>query len=96
MVTLETLRGQQREAILALGLTHGARNIRVFGSVARGESDDSSDVDFLVEFESGRTLFDLIRLRLALKDLLGTEVEITTPATLLYVRDRVLQGAQTL
>ncbi len=96
MVTLDTLRGQQRDAILALGSKHGARTMRVFGSVARGENNESSDVDFLVEFEDGRTLFDLIRLRLALRELLGTEVEIATPATFRYLRDRVLAEAQAL
>jgi predicted nucleotidyltransferase len=96
MITLDTLRGKQREAIVALGSLHGATSMRVFGSVARGQNDNSSDVDFLVEFEKGRTLFDLIRLRLALKDLLGTEVEVVTPATLHYLRDRVLSEAQYL
>lgn len=96
MVTLDSLRGERREAILGLGSQHGARSMRVFGSVARGDNDESSDVDFLVEFEKGRTLFDLIRLRLALKDLLGAEVEIVTPATLRYLKDRVLSEAQTL
>lgn len=73
-----------------------SQTMRVFGSVARGENDDSSDVDFLVEFKKGRTLFDLIRLRLALKDLLGIEVEIVTPATLHYLRERVLSEARAL
>jgi uncharacterized protein len=68
----------------------------VFGSVARGESSGASDVDFLVEFESGRTLFDLIGLRLDLLDLLGTEVDLVTPGSLHYLRDRVLAEAKSI
>lgn len=61
----------------------GAHRIHVFGSVARGDSREDSDVDFLVEF-------DLIGLRLDLKDLLGTEVDVVTPGSLRYMRGRVL------
>ena len=67
--------------------------MRVFGSVARGDNQESSDVDLLVEFERGRTLFDLIGLRLDLRDLLGTEVEIVAPGSLRYLRDRVMTEA---
>jgi predicted nucleotidyltransferase len=49
-------------------------SLRIFGSVARGANRENSDVDFLVEFEPSRTLFDLIALRLDLKELLGTEL----------------------
>jgi len=94
MVTLDTLRHEKREAILQLAGKHGARDIRVFGSIARGESSAVSDVDFLVEFESGRNLFDLIGLRLALRELLGAEVDLVTPGSLHYLRDRVLAEAK--
>lgn len=96
MVTLDTLQREKRGEILRLGEKHGAQNIRVFGSVARGESREGSDVDLLVEFAPGRTLFDLIGLRLDLKDLLGAEVEIVTPNSLRYLRDRVLAEAKVL
>jgi len=96
MVTLENLRGEKRTAILALGEKHGARNIRVFGSVARGENSEASDVDFLVEFDPGRTLFDLIGLRLDLRDLLRAEVDVVTPGNLRYLRDRVLAESQSV
>ena len=96
MVTLETLQGEKRTEILRLGEKHGARNIRVFGSVARGGSREESDVDFLVDFDKGRTLFDLIGLRLDLKDLLGVEVDIVTPNSLRYIREQVLAEARTL
>lgn len=96
MITLDTLRREKKAAILRLGEKHGARSMRVFGSVARGDNQQASDVDFLVEFEKGRTLFDLIRLRLDLRDLLGVEVEIATPNSLHYIRDRVLAEAKAL
>ena len=56
--TLSHLR-TQREDILRVAAKHGAKNVQVFGSVARGESDADSDVDFLVELEPGRSLLDL-------------------------------------
>jgi predicted nucleotidyltransferase len=93
MVTLSTLRQDKRAEILRLAETHGARNIRVFGSVARAENREDSDVDLLVEFESGKTLFDLIGLKLDLENLLGVKVDVVTPNSLRYVRDRVLAEA---
>lgn len=94
MVTLDTLQHQKRDAILQLAGKYGARNVRVFGSVARGENTGTSDVDFLVEFENGRSLFDLIRLRLDLRDLLGAEVDLVTPGNLRYLRDGVRAEAK--
>ena len=96
MVTLDTLRREKRNEILRLGEKHGASSIRVFGSVARGDNREGSDVDLLVEFDSGRTLFDLIGLRLDLKELLGAEVDIVTPNSLRYLRDRVVAEARAL
>jgi predicted nucleotidyltransferase len=58
-MTLETLLNAKRDEILHICAKYGARNVRVFGSVARGEADEQSDIDFLVELEPGRTLFDL-------------------------------------
>jgi hypothetical protein len=96
VVTLDTLQGEMRAEILRLGEKRGARHIRVFGSVVRGDSREESDVDFLVEFDQGRTLFDLIGLRLDLKDLLGVDVDIVTPNSLRYIRDEVLAEARAL
>jgi uncharacterized protein len=63
----------------------------VFGSVARGEDTPGSDVDFLVEFEEGRTLLDLSGLRLDLIDLLDRNVDVATPASLHpRLRDQIL------
>jgi len=74
----------------------GGRDVRVFGSVARGDNGENSDVDFLVEFEVGRTLLDLIGLKLDLQDLLGATVDVVTPNSLRYIRERVLAEAQPL
>jgi predicted nucleotidyltransferase len=96
MLTLDTLRHEKKADILRLSETHGGHNIRVFGSVARGDNRENSDVDFLVEFEKGRTLFDLIGLKLDLQDLLCVTVDVVTPNSLRYIRDRVLAEAQPL
>jgi predicted nucleotidyltransferase len=93
MVTLDTLRGEKREEILRLAEVHGARNVRVFGSVARAENREDSDVDMLVEFDRGQSLFDLVRLKEDLEDLLGVRVDVVTPNGLRYLRERVLAEA---
>lgn len=93
-MTLEDLRTRRRDEILRVAAARGARNIRVFGSVARGENDDNSDVDFLVELEPGRTLFDLSGLLLDLEALLRTPVDVVTERGLRpRIRDRVLAEA---
>ena len=94
MLTLDILRREKKAAILHLAGKHGARNIRVFGSVARGDNGETSDVDFLVEFDEGRTLFDLIDFRLDLRELLGVDVDIVTPNSLRYMREPVLAEAR--
>jgi uncharacterized protein len=93
MITLELLRTRDKAGIEALAHKHGASNLRVFGSVAKGVNREDSDVDFLIDFEPSRTLFDLIALRLDLKELLGAEIEIVTPGSLRYIRERVLNEA---
>jgi predicted nucleotidyltransferase len=93
MMLEERLR-EKREDILRLCARHGARNVRVFGSVARGEADAQSDLDFLVELEPGRTLFDLGGLQYDLEQLLGCPVDVVTERGLkVRIRDRVLQEA---
>lgn len=62
---------EKREEILRISAKHGARNVRVFGSVARGVADEQSDLDFIVQLESGRSLFDLGGLQYELEQLLG-------------------------
>ena len=96
MVTLDSLRHERKAAIDHLARKHGVRNIRVFGSVARGDNQAASDVDFLVEFDKDRALFDLIAFRLDLRELLGVEVDVVTPNSLRYIRDRVLAEARAI
>lgn len=71
-----------REAILAKAAQHGAENVRLFGSTARGDTSDESDVDFLVSLRPGRTLLDLARLEMALESLLGRSVDVVTESAL--------------
>lgn len=73
---------QHRRELLDLARRYGARNVRVFGSVARGEAGPDSDVDLLVDLEPGRTLLDLIGLRQDAGDLLGVDVDVATPEML--------------
>ena len=75
--SLEQLRARRGE-ILEIAARHGVFNIRVFGSVARGEAGEGSDVDFLVDIESGRSLFDLGAFYADLEDLLGCEIDVGT------------------
>ena len=60
MVSLQELRHEKRAAIIDLARRHGARNIRVYGSVARGQANDSSDLDLLVEWAPDRSLLDVV------------------------------------
>lgn len=71
------LRGR-REEILAVARARGATRVRVFGSVARGDDSAASDVDFLVDLEPTRTLFDLGGLVMDLRDLLQRDVDVVT------------------
>ncbi len=84
-----------RTEILAIAERHGARNVRVFGSVARGQADGRSDVDFLVEMEPGRSLFDVGGLLMELQGLLHRPVDVVTVNGLRpRIRDRVLREAR--
>jgi predicted nucleotidyltransferase len=84
----------RREDILRLAAQHGAHRVRVFGSAARGDAGPDGDLDFLVEFEEGRSLLDVTALWQDLEELLGLEVDIVEPEGLhWYIRDRVLREA---
>jgi predicted nucleotidyltransferase len=84
--------GSKREDVLALARKHGATNVRIFGSLARGEADEASDIDVLVDLEPGRSVFDLGRLLGDLEDLLGRRVDIVTEKGLKQrIRERVLK-----
>ncbi len=93
-MAVEELLKSKRDEILRIAAKYGARSVRVFGSVARGEAGPASDVDFLVELEEGRSLFDLGGLWRDLEDLLGHKVQVVGPEGLhWYIRDRVLNEA---
>lgn len=76
-MTLAELR-ERRDEILAMAECRGASNVRVFGSVARGDAVEGSDVDFLVDLEPGRNLLDLGGLLMDLRDLLRHDVDVAT------------------
>lgn len=87
----------KRDEILRIATRYGATNVRIFGSVARGDAEDDSDVDFLVEFEPGRSLIDHVALIQDLEDLLGVKVDVVTESALhWYVRPRILEEAAPL
>jgi uncharacterized protein len=91
--TLSDLR-RRRGAILGLSARHGASNVRVFGSVARGDAQAGSDVDLLVELAPGRSLMDLGALLMDLSDLLGVDVDLVTERGLTArIRHRILAEA---
>ena len=93
MDTRELVRSK-REEILRIAARHGAVHVRIFGSTARDEADDESDVDFLVEMEPGRSLLDLGGLQFDLERLLGCRVDVVTERGLkARIRDRVLREA---
>jgi uncharacterized protein len=97
MLTLAILRSERRDEILRVAKRRGAFNIRVFGSVARGEADENSDLDLLVTWEPGRSLLDHAGLVQDLQELLGVKVHVGTEKSLhWYARDRILREATPL
>ena len=95
-VSLNELRSRRSE-ILSLAARHGVRNIRVFGSVARGDDHSDSDIDFLVEIEQGRSLLDLIAFEQDLSELLGRRVEVLTDGGISpYLQHQILDEAASL
>lgn len=80
----------RRQEILANADEHGARNVRVFGSIVRGQAAQSSDVDLLVEMEPGRSLFDLVGLGQDLEGLLGAHVDVLSDGGVSkHLRERI-------
>jgi predicted nucleotidyltransferase len=75
MLTRDDIR-RRREEIIAVANRYGASNIRIFGSVARGDATDSSDLDLVVKFDDKRTLLDHAGLKGALEDFLGVDVDV--------------------
>lgn len=88
------MRQEKRGEILRLAALHGCRNVRVFGSVATGEYRAGSDVDFLVDLDEGRNLFDLGGLLTDLNEALTSNVDLVEARCLHpYIRERVLAEA---
>ena len=93
-MALEHLLKEKREEILHLSAMHGARNVRVFGSVARGETEEQSDIDLLVDFEPERSLLDHAALWIELQELLGCKVDVVSEHGIKpRIRERVLEEA---
>lgn len=91
---INELIGPVREAVLRAAERHGARNVRVFGSVARGDARPDSDLDLLVQFEREVSLFDHARLALELERIVGRRVDVATERELRSSHSaRVLQEA---
>ena len=94
MVDIRAQLKNKREEILSVARRHGASNLKVFGSVIRGEANENSDIDFLVAFEDNRSLFDVIGLKQDLEEMLDRRVDVVTDESLhWYIRDRVLNEA---
>ena len=84
----------RRMDILQIATRHGARTVRIFGSMARGEAGPDSDVDILVNLNPGRSLLDIVAIKQDLEDLLGRKVDVVTEAAISpYIREQVLKEA---
>jgi predicted nucleotidyltransferase len=96
-MSLNELLQSNREEILRIAAQYGASNVRIFGSVARGEADEKSDIDLLVNMEPGRSLLDLCGLLIDLEELLDCKVDVVTEKGLRdRIRERVLKEAVAL
>jgi uncharacterized protein len=95
ILTLDGLRSR-RDEILRIAQRRGAHNVRVFGSVARGDAGVTSDVDFLVEMEPGRSVLDVSELILDLEEALGRRVDVVEVRQPSPLAEQVLNGAVTL
>lgn len=88
---------KNRQTILTFARQHGARNVRVFGSVARSQATGASDLDLLVELDPDRSLLDRIALIQDLEDILGISVDVVTVKALHpAIREKVLEQAHPL
>ncbi len=94
MTTIENIR-QKRESILSLARQYGVRNLRVFGSVARGEDTEKSDVDFLVDSIELQNGFERLNLMRDLETMLGKKVEVCVQENLhWYIKDKIIAEAK--
>lgn len=91
---LDTLRKEYKEQILCIAKSNKVSDIRIFGSVARGDSEDNSDIDFLVTFDSDASLMDLGGISYYLQELLDCKVDVVPDNSLhWYIKDRILKEA---
>ena len=96
MITSAKLKVKRNE-IVQIAASHGAKNLRIFGSVARGQAKQSSDLDVLITLEPGRSLLDVVAIKQDLEDLLGCSVDVVTEdAVSPYIREQVLKDAVSL
>lgn len=96
MLTFEQVRSRRGE-LITLAAECKAENLRVFGSVARGDANENSDLDLLVHFRDGASLFDLIDLKEHAEKLLGLPVDVVSDGGLSpYLKDRILNEARPL
>ena len=87
----------KRNKIVQIAASHGAKNLRIFGSVARGQAKQSSDLDVLITLEPGRSLLDVVAIKQDLEDLLGCSVDVVTEdAVSPHIREQVLKDAVSL
>jgi predicted nucleotidyltransferase len=94
---LEPMVKKRKDDILRISGQHGAHNVRIFGSRARKDSSETSDLDILVEMQPNSTLLDLIAIKQDLEDLLGCKVDVVTESSLSpYIKDDILKEAVSL
>lgn len=85
---------ENRDLILSVAKEHGIKNIRIFGSVAKSEDGPASDLDLIVDFEDGRSLFDLIRFKHEIESLVKVKVDVVTENSIHWrIKEEVLDGA---
>jgi len=88
---------KHKTRILQIANRHGAFNIKIFGSFARGEENENSDIDLLIKLQPGRSLLDLIAIKQDIEDLLGCKVDVVTDAAISpYIREPVMNEAVNL
>jgi uncharacterized protein len=87
----------RRDEVLALAAKHGARNVRVFGSMVRGDNTPASDIDFLVTMDKNSSLFDQAELLCELEEMFGCKIDLVDePRLYALIRDRILAESRPL
>lgn len=96
-MSISSIIKNRREEVINIAQKYGAKNVRVFGSMARGEESVESDLDIIVEMEHGSSLLDIIAIKQDIEGLLGRKVDVVTEASISpYIRDAVLKEAVNL